>query len=82
MKITMANKETKEKLVLTFDEFRKKFKTEFEHAYNKFINQENMKNIYVPPFMKKQLSENDFLLNLSWNFNNYSDSKWYILYIR
>lgn len=81
MRITLENKRTREQLVLSFDEFKAQFKTEFERAYQGFIRHETEKNAFLPEFMQKHLSEADFLLSLQWNFNNYSHAEWYIRHI-
>lgn len=82
MQITVINKRTNERLVLSFDEFKVQFKTEFERAYQGFIRHETEKNAFLPEFMQKHLTEADFLLSLQWNFNNYSHAEWYIAAIR
>lgn len=82
MQITVINKRTNERLVLSFDEFKAQFKTEFERAYQGFIRHETEKNAFLPEFMHKHLTEADFLLSLQWNFNNYSNAEWYIAAIR
>ena len=82
MQITVINKRTNERLVLSFDEFKAQFKTEFERAYQGFIRHETEKNAFLPEFMQKHLTEADFLLSMQWNFNNYSHAEWYIATIR
>ena len=82
MRITLENKRTREQRVLSYEEFKAQFKTEFERAYQGFIRHENENNAFLPEFMQKHLTEADFLLSLQWNFNNYSRSEWYILAIR
>ncbi|MCI7486735.1 MAG: hypothetical protein MSB80_04540 [Alphaproteobacteria bacterium] len=82
MRITLENKRTREQLVLSFDEIKAQFKTEFERAYQGFIRHETEKNAFLPEFMHKHLTEADFLLSLQWNFNNYSHAEWYIAAIR
>ena len=82
MQITIQNKGTSERLVLSFEEFKEKFKIEFERAYQNFIRYETEKNAMMPEFMQKHLTEADFLLSLQWNFNNYAHSEWYISTIR
>ena len=82
MRITLENKRTREQLVLSFDEFKAQFKTEFERAYQGFIRHETEKNAFLLEFMHKHLTEADFLLSLQWNFNNYSHAEWYIAAIR
>ncbi len=82
MEITVIQKSTNSWLVLSFDEFKKRFKIEFMCAYQEYICHETEKIALLPEFMRKNLTEADFLLNLVWNFNNYSSSDWYICSIR
>ena len=82
MRITIENKRTSEQRVLSFNEFKAKFKIEFERAYQDFIRHKTEKNSLLPEFMQTHLSEADFLLSLQWNFNNYAHSNWYITAIR
>lgn len=74
----MVNKRTGEQKVLSFEDFRIGFKTEFYRAYQNYIRHETEKNVFLPEFMRKSVTENDFLLSLIWNFNHYSSSEWYI----
>ncbi len=78
MKIIVNNKRTSEQLVLSIEEFKEKFKTEFMRAYQRYIRHETEKTALLPKFMQKNLTEADFLLSLAWNFNNYANSEWYI----
>lgn len=82
MRITLENRCTREQRVLSFDEFKAQFKTEFDRSYQGFIRHETEKNAFLPEFMQKHLTEADFLLSLQWNFNNYSHAEWYIAAIR
>ena len=82
MRITLENKRTREQLVLSFDEIKAQFKTEFERAYQGFIRHETEKNVLLPEFMQKHLTEANFLLSLQWNFNNYSHAEWYIAAVK
>ena len=82
MQITVINKRTNERLVLSLEEFKEKFKADLGRAYQGFIRHETEKNAFLPEFMQKHLSEADFLLSLQWNFNNYARSDWYIAAIR
>lgn len=81
MQITVVNRQTGEQKVLSFEDFRTGFKTEFYRACQNYIRHETEKNAFMPEFMHKSITEADFLLNLAWNFNNYSGSLWYIAQI-
>ncbi|MBR1600185.1 MAG: hypothetical protein IJ677_01250 [Alphaproteobacteria bacterium] len=82
MKITVINKRTNERLVLSLEEFKEKFKADLDRAYKGFIKHETEKNAFLPKFMQKHLSMADFMLSFAWNFNFYSWSDWYIRHIR
>ncbi len=82
MQITIKNRSTGEQLVLSLIELKKRFKTEFELAYQNYIRHETVKTEYLPEFMQKCLIEADFMLSFAWNFNNYSGSDWSIIGIR
>ena len=68
MRITIRNKSTGEQLVLSLDDFKRRFKTEFVCAYQRYLRHETERTAYLP----------DFMLNLAWNFKNYAVSEWYI----
>lgn len=82
MRIIVKNRSTGEQLELPFAAFKEKFKTEFARAYQNYIRHETEKNAFLPEFMQKCLTEDDFMLSLAWNFNNYACSEWYIIEIR
>lgn len=78
-KYIVKNKRTGEKLKLTLEEFKIKFRMELQQAFNNYKNQEKQKNLLLPPFMHKNRNyESDFYFDLRWNFNNYQTSLWYI----
>ncbi len=78
MRIIVNNKRTSEQLVLSLDEFKEKFKTEFMRSYQGYIRHETSKTEMFPAFMQKNYTEADFMLSFAWNFNNYANSEWYI----
>lgn len=82
MLITIFNRTTNEKQKLSLEEFKDKFRTELDYAFQCYIRHENEKKSFLPKFMRKNVSEADFFLSLVWNFNNYSNSNWYIRSIR
>lgn len=78
MQITVINKRTNERLVLSLEEFKEKFKTEFVRAYQSYVRHETAKTAMFPAFMQKSHTEADFMISFAWNFNNYANSEWYI----
>ena len=78
-KITVKNKRNQsEKLTLTFDEFKVKFQKELKTAIETFKKNEENKQAFLPKIIQKSITEQDFYLNLRFNFNNNSRSNWYI----
>ena len=69
----VKNKLAKEKLELTLSEFKIRFKKDIKTALESFMRTENTK-----PYFRQKLTESDFYFDLRWNFNNYSNSVWYI----
>lgn len=72
----LKNKRTKEKLELSYNEFRVKFAKEIKIAFESFKKTELNK-----PYLKRQddsLIEVDFYFDIRWNFNNFGNSAWYI----
>lgn len=82
MQITIKNRSTGERLVLSLAEFMTRFKTEFVQALQNYIEHETQKTALVPEFMQKKPTEEDFMLSFAWNFNNYSGSAWRVIGIR
>lgn len=78
-RIIVKNKRTLERLELTLEEFQSKFRTELQQAFNNFKNQEERKDMLLPPFMHKNRNyKSVFYFDLRWNFNNHQTSLWYI----
>lgn len=78
MKILLVNKNTREKQILTIEEFKIKFNNELRVAINSYSNFEKQKK-YFSTFQTDFTNyESDFYFSLRWNFNNYSRSAWYI----
>lgn len=72
----LKNKLTKEKLELNNPEFKKRFAKEISEAlesYKKSVLAKPSYRIYSDFEM-----EGDFYFDLQWNFNNHSNSNWYI----
>ena len=78
MKILLVNKNTREKQILTIEEFKIKFNNELRVAINGYSNSEKQKKYLIPFQTDFTNYESDFYFSLRWNFNNYSRSAWYI----
>ena len=72
----LKNKRTKEILEITYPEFRKKFAREIQEAFQSFIKTELNKKFYG--FKDDNSMEFNFYFQILWNFNNHSNSAWYI----
>ena len=70
----LKNRLTHEKLELSLNEFKNRFKKELQTAIECFIKSEKSK----PYFMLHEPTEEDFCFDLRWNFNNFGNSVWYI----
>ena len=70
----LKNKRTHEKLEISYQEFKIKFKKEIENAYQSYERTELAK----PYFKTANSSETDFYFNLQWNFNHFGNSNWFI----
>ena len=72
----IKNKRTREILDITYDEFRKKFANEIETAYESY--RQTKLNKFPHNFEDNHAMEFNFYFTLRWNFNNYTNSNWYI----
>lgn len=70
----IRNKLTKETLELNRVEFEKQFSKEIKNALESYTKTELSK----PYFRIHKNLESDFYFDLQWNFNNFSNSNWYI----
>ena len=78
-KIILKNRRTNESRQLSLEEFKNEFRMELIQAYNNYKNQEEQKDMLLPPFMHKNRNyQSDFYFDLRWNFNNHQTSLWYI----
>ena len=81
--VTVINKLTREKLELDEKTFKKQFGKELNDAINHYINSMQYKAYLYPYKIKGHKEyESEFEFNLQWNFNNYTNSNWYIEKIR
>ncbi len=78
-KIIIKNRQNnEERLELTLEEFKAKFQMELKQAINTYKAHQENKN-FLPPFLKPTPNyEQDFYLDLRWNFNNYAQTQYYI----
>lgn len=70
----IKNKLTKETIELKRSEFEKRFSNEIKTALESYKRTELSK----PYFRMNKNIESDFYFNLQWNFNNFSNSNWFI----
>lgn len=79
-KIIIKNRRNNvDKQELTLDEFKVKFKNELDSAIQIYSHDQQQKDMLKPPFMHSNNDyELDFYRELRWNFNNNSNSEWYI----
>lgn len=80
MKIIVRNRRKYEdKQELTLEEFKEKFYNELQNAINIYSYHEEQKDMIKPPFMSLNKDyQADFYRDLRWNFNNNSNSVYYI----
>lgn len=70
----VKNKRTKESIEVTYSDFYVLFRKEICEAFESYEQSELAK----PYFKTNEDLEGDFKFNLKWNFNNHSNSNWYI----
>lgn len=70
----LKNKLTHETLELSLQEFKIRFRKELQVAIESYIKSEKAK----PYYRLHEPSEDDFYFDLRWNFNNFSNSVWFI----
>ena len=72
----LCNQRTREELELTHAEFLSKFYKELQEAFASYRKSALAKSYYK--HLDKDTLESDFYHDLQWNFNNLSNSVWYI----
>lgn len=72
----LVNKRTREKLDLSYSEFRKEFTNELQVAFESYS--QTQLNKYSYKIKDNNSIEQDFYFNLQWNFNHLGISNWYI----
>ena len=73
----LKNKRTRETLIITESEFKKRFAKEISASLASYKRTVMAKPTF-PPFKINNNIERDFYFNLRWNFNNHGISNWYI----
>ena len=78
--LLVTNKRTDETLEITLEEFKGQFSKEIDAARDAFEKMQLNKKPYLALIGKpdKARVESDFYFDLQWNFNNLSNSAWYI----
>ncbi len=71
----IVNRHTNEKIDISLVEFKKQFIKQIQVAIDSYIKIQDAKFTHLT---KNNCYENDFYFNLQWNFNNLSNSAWYI----
>jgi len=75
-KIIIKNRRNhNETLELTLEEFKVKFRNELRQAINSYTAHQESKNLFIKPTPDY---EQDFYLSLTFNFNNYAQTQYYI----
>ena len=72
----LKNQRTREELELTHAEFLSKFYKELQEAFASYHKSAIAKSYYKR--LDEATLESDFYQDLQWNFNNLSNSVWYI----
>lgn len=72
----LKNKRTGEKLKITYPEFRKKFAKEIQVAYESYRHTELNKSYYK--LNDDNGIESNFYFDIRYNFNNFSNSAWFM----
>ena len=72
----LKNQRTREELELTHAEFLSKFYKELQDAFASYRKSALAKSHYKR--LDEATLESDFYQDLQWNFNNLSNSVWYI----
>ena len=75
-KTILRNKRTRQTLEMNYFEFNKRFAKEIQIAFENYQKTEASKRLYMLDCC--DYIESDFYFDLRWNFNNFSNSVWYI----
>ena len=75
-KMILRNKRTRQTLEIDYSEFNKRFAKEIQIAFENYQKTEVSKRLYIPDYY--DYIEADFYFDFRWNFNNFSNSVWYI----
>ena len=72
----LRNKRTRQTLEIDYSEFNKRFAKEIQIAFENYQKTEVSKRLYIPDYY--DYIEVDFYFDFRWNFNNFSNSVWYV----
>ena len=72
----LRNKRTRQTLEMNYFEFNKRFAKEIQIAFENYQKTEVGKRLYILDYYN--YIEVDFYFDFRWNFNNFSNSIWYI----
>ena len=70
----LKNKRTRERINISYTEFKTRFAKEIRAAFKSYLRTENNK----PYFKTNKNPEADFYFDIQWNFNNFGNSNWFI----
>ena len=76
VKMILRNRKTRETLEIEYNEFRKKFAKEIQITLENYRKTEANKRSHI--LNCYDYIETDFYFDFRWNFNNFSNSIWYI----
>ena len=72
----IANRNSKERIDISYSDFRVKFKKEIQNAFESY--RQTQLNKYPWNFKDDNSLEFNFYFQIQWNFNNFGNSAWYI----
>ncbi|MBP3847415.1 hypothetical protein J6I39_06665 [bacterium] len=76
-KLKIVHRRTRQKRVLTLEEFKKEFNLQLIQGINTYTGHKKSK-CFLPSFMDHNDYKADFYFSLQFNFNNYCICEWYI----
>ncbi len=78
-KIIVRNKrKNDEELILTLEEFKKRFSKELKAAIDGYTRLKKYKHSLKPPYTREPDYEDDFYFDMRDNYNRNAPGEWYI----